>query len=209
MGARRGPLIFITLSFLWVLLLQIHLHSILSHSNNNFDSGVSFSPVRHLRMAQQNEADASFNNVPITHVPPSTAAGFHSTAHCIGLTFSEESWVYRSCKYQNLCYDISQSVFVLFQSTRSKMINDILTQSGDREQLFTLSSALDTTVSIGGINEKWSKKDQALLEWSPVIHDYNEQNLLREGYYALPEDIVLVPFHRYVVTFLCNDIIVN
>ncbi len=61
-----------------------------------------------------------------------------------------------------------------------------------QQGLLTVSSALNTSVSLGGINAFWGS-DQNALEWAPIIR--NEE--LTEGYYLLPEGTVLLPFHSF------------
>ena len=136
----------------------------------------------------------TFNNVPISYVPPSDSERLHSTAHCVGETFHETSWVHRSCEYRNVCFDTDEKEFVLFRSPTEAALADAL-DGHDMVQngLLTTSSALNTSVSLGGINMKWTwKATEALaLEWAPIVRDEE----LTGGYYALPEGTVLLPFH--------------
>jgi len=136
----------------------------------------------------------TFNNVPISYVPPSTSSPLHSTAHCIGETFHDTSWVHRSCEYRNICFDTIEKEFVLFRSPVEASLAGALDRHNvAKEGLLTVSSSLNTTVSLGGINMKWTWKptETGALEWSPIVR--NEE--LTEGYYALPPDTVLLPFH--------------
>ena len=52
---------------------------------------------------------------------------------------------------------------------------------------------MNTTVSLGGINPKWGWKpnESDAMEWFPTVID----NELKDGYYELSEDKVLVTFH--------------
>lgn len=135
----------------------------------------------------------TFNNVPISYVPPSTSSPLHSTAHCIGETFHDTSWVHRSCEYRNICFDTIEKEFVLFRSPVEASLAEALDLLVAKKGLITVSSSLNTTVSLGGINMKWTWKptETGALEWSPIVR--NEE--LTEGYYALPPDTVLLPFH--------------
>lgn len=137
----------------------------------------------------------TFNNVPISYVPPdSPSSPLHSTAHCIGETFHDTSWVHRSCEYRNICFDTIEKEFVLFRSPTEASLADALDKHNvAKEGLLTVASSLNTTVSLGGINMKWTWKptEAQALEWSPIVR--NEE--LAEGYYALPPDTVLLPFH--------------
>jgi hypothetical protein len=194
---RRGPRVLLV-TLISCVLLQIRLHALL----NNPDGGGSHlhaSPQLLRNRFEGTKPDGTFNNVPIVYVPPSKALDFHSTAHCIGETFTPMSWVYRSCAYQNLCYDTHRSEFVVFRSKLQKSLDDELadaSRSVNHTRVETISSALNTTVSLGGINVKWTKKDQASMEWSPIVRDYNENDIIKEGYYVLPLGTVLIPFHR-------------
>lgn len=183
------PPIVIVISILFIL-LQFKLHQLIS----NHDTWVS----DFLALPSYDfRTDDTFNNVPIVHVQPSKS-DFHSTAHCIGETFNQKmAWAYRSCAYKNLCFDMKESEFVLFRSQSQKTLDELVRSSDDREDLWTMASTLNTTVSIGGINSKWAKDQQASMEWSPIVRDYSEHSdIAKEGYYALPEGTVLIPFHR-------------
>ena len=150
--------------------------------------------VRHAEI-DPSQIVGTFNNVPISYVPPdSPSLPLHSTAHCIGETFHDTSWVHRSCEYRNICFDAIEKEFVLFRSPTEASLADALDKHNvAKEGLLTVASSLNTTISLGGINMKWTWKptEAQALEWSPIVR--NEE--LTEGYYALPPDTVLLPFH--------------
>lgn len=176
-----------SLMVIWFL-LQLRLHTLLINHD--------LSSSNYLRW-QNNSARWSrevgtFNNVPIVYTSPSQLdEELHSTAQCIGETFHDNSWVYRSCAYTNFCYDTEEKGFALFRSASQKALDDELIHISN---LFTISSGLNTTVSLGAINPKWSKEDIASLEWAPTVRE--QKDLMKEGYYALPRGTVLIPFHR-------------
>mmetsp|Transcript_18459 Transcript_18459/g.37829 ORF Transcript_18459/g.37829 Transcript_18459/m.37829 type:complete len:563 (-) Transcript_18459:158-1846(-) len=136
----------------------------------------------------------TFNNVPISYVPPSsTDGGLHSTAHCIGEHFHDRAWLHRSCEYRNICFDTEEKDFVLFRSPMEVSLAEAMNKHKMVQNgLLTVSSALNTSVSLGGINAFWGS-DQSALEWAPIIR--NEE--LTEGYYLLPQGTVLLPFHSF------------
>lgn len=127
----------------------------------------------------------TFNNMDVVYRGSNRT--LYSTTECIGESFSPDSWMYRSCQYRNLCFDLKSNEFVLFQSPTNRLME----HSKDPEMHF-LSSALNTTVSLGGFVSAWGS-GISRLEWSPKILDPKE--LVSSGYYELISDTVMIPFH--------------
>lgn len=118
------------------------------------------------------KADATFNGVPAIYrkgAPPV------SEMKCT----ESEDWMFRSCLFQTMCFDLQQNDFVVV---------------GDAGN----SSVQRLHVSLGGINPRWdvtspnedpSSKGSWRLKWFPRT----VTNV--QGYYSLPENTVWVPFH--------------
>lgn len=138
-------------------------------------------------------SDGSFNNIPIylkTH--SSSNQNFHSTAHCIGETHHEETaWMYRSCKFHNLCFDTATKDFYVIKSS----VEDAYQQRRVHGS-FVSTSLNNNSLALGGINPRWQGKDfnQGIykVKWFPIILDSPPHS-----YYTMPDDVVLVPFHSF------------
>jgi hypothetical protein len=136
--------------------------------------------------------DGTFNNVPIYL---QNSVDFHSSAHCIGETHNPEtSWMYRSCKFQNLCFDTSTKDFYLIKSPIEEDF-----QKRRVGQSFISTSTLQqnrSDLALGGINPRWRGTDfnQGIhkVRWFPKILDKPPSQ-----YYVLPDSVVLVPFHSF------------
>lgn len=133
----------------------------------------------------RNDTSGTFNNIDVVYRGPNRT--LHSTAECIGESFSPNSWMYRSCLYRNLCFDMESNEFVLFQSPTNKLME----QSKDSSAHF-LSSSLNTSVSLGGFVSNWGN-GASRLEWSPKVLD--PEKLVSRGCYELVGDTVMIPFH--------------
>jgi hypothetical protein len=132
--------------------------------------------------------DGFFNGHPI-HFQP-FEEGFHSNVHCVGENFGSESWKYRSCHFQNFCFDLHNQSFVLFTSPEQHQLNEAMRDANLTE--FTSSFSFNTTLSIGGINSKWAK-DHLHMEWFPKLQSIDD--VQNSGYYIFSNDAALVPFH--------------
>lgn len=159
------------------------------------------------------QPDGYFNTYPI--YLRSDAAPFHSTAHCVGETHQEgTAWMHRSCQYSHLCLDpqskeffvVASPVEVELQRRRvasgSYVSTELLLRSSSNgtavtPAVTTASSYSTPSVALGGINPRWNGSDDFKMgidkvRWSPrVVHAAPAQ------YYALDDDVVLVPFHSF------------
>ena len=125
----------------------------------------------------------------------------HSSVHCVGETHArmlknvDDSWQYRSCKFQNLCFDVAKKEYVLFQSPAGQTLLNMLERSQQGNISVSTLMSQNTEVSLGGINAKWgSGKDR--LKWFPRIISPSSDEYRGRGYYALSDDIVLIPHHQ-------------
>ena len=143
------------------------------------------------RPVDERDSDGTFNGAPLylqSHV------NIRSNVHCVGENYMLDSWKQRSCQYSFLCLDTETKTYQTFQSSDEVRLSEYLTQ---RRYMHSSSTMLrnpnaSTTVSLGGINQKWGK-DMDRLEWAPEIVPINATTELT--YYMLPDDVVLIPFH--------------
>jgi hypothetical protein len=140
--------------------------------------------------------DGTFNNVPITYRKGAPS----SAAHCVGGDSrpANVSWMFRSCQFQNLCMDLKTRDYVLVRDNNAKSNHEHegwLPPQAQVDKHFT-----DYAVSLGGINSRWSvgrgfNKGVWKVKWFPRIIDASD--VQAQGYYELPPDRVLVPFHSF------------
>jgi hypothetical protein len=140
---------------------------------------------------EERDADGTFNGAPLylkSHV------NLRSNVHCVGENYRPDAWKQRSCRYSFLCLDTDTRKYQTFQSSNEVRLSDFLTQRQHMHSSSTLSRSENqsTSVSIGGINRKWSK-DIFRMEWAPEIMPINATTELT--YYMLPDDVVMIPFH--------------
>lgn len=148
------------------------------------------------RPSGEGEASESFNGVPITYRKGAPS----SAVHCVGGDSrpGNVSWMFRSCQFQNLCMDMETRDYVL---VRDIMHDDWLppaTASSDHDNNTPMD--YEYAISLGGINPRWSigkgfNKGVWKVRWFPKIIDASQ--VQEYGYYELPVDRVLVPFHSF------------
>jgi hypothetical protein len=149
-----------------------------------------------------NEATEAFNGIPMTYRKGAPA----SAVHCVGGDSrpSDVSWMFRSCQFQNLCMDMETRDYVL---VRDAMHDDWLPPHVPAAADNINNTALadyhnEYGISLGGINPRWSVVDKGgfnkgvwKVRWFPKIIDASDVQV--QGYYDLPADRVLVPFHSF------------
>ncbi len=133
--------------------------------------------------------DGFFNKHPVYY--EKFEEGFHSNSHCIGETFGKDAWKYRSCQFQNLCFDTQDQKFVLFTSPEQEELEKALSHAD--LNMFYAAASMNTTLSVGGINPKWGD-EHSLLEWYPTLRHVDDLKS-QGGYYGLQTDKVLIPWH--------------
>ncbi|GAX24404.1 hypothetical protein FisN_4Lh539 [Fistulifera solaris] len=141
----------------------------------------------------------TFHQLPITY---NDQFPLDSTVHCIGGTFGtfqQNDWLYRSCEFRNICFDLEAQEFVLFPSKEEQQLADLL----KRNPLVSLSTVSSPSlhVALGAVDppdpsqlndrEKMQvhKKN---LAWFPLVRNTK----VTKGYYELPESHILVPFQE-------------
>lgn len=133
--------------------------------------------------------DGYFNGHPIKH--KEFEKGWHSNVHCIGDNFGKDAWKYRSCHFQNFCFDMQNQSFVLFTSPEQMQLEEAMNHADVTN--FKPSFGMNTTVSLGGLNQKWTNDGMNKLEWFPQLRTLDE--IENTGYYEFLDDAVLLPFH--------------
>ena len=168
--------------------------------------------------AGETTGESSFLNLPLSYhsVKNSNIYGNSDEAlplivshvMCAGESFSSDSTISarsRSCQFHNLCYHTDMNEYVLFPSPEELKLQELLHNLTNREFVTISSMALDThtkpsasttvnkRISLGTIHDTIEPTASSL--WFPnVIADIDRQKeMLSEGYYQLPDDIVAFP----------------
>lgn len=125
-----------------------------------------------------------------------------STVHCIGGSFGErhdQDWLYRSCEFRNICFDLDERDLVLFPSKDEQELMELL-KKNSLVSVSTVSSP-SFKVALGAVDPPDSRlpDDQERIEmaerdlsWFPLVR--NEK--ASKGYYELPESHIVVPFQE-------------
>jgi hypothetical protein len=161
----------------------------------------TLSKLRPPKMISQNDRppDGYFNGFPVhlhrDHSIDEEDDVPHSSVHCVGDNYEEDSWMERSCHFSMLCFDLQERDFVIFQNHRA----EVLTRFLKARPGMGVASALNETpgVALGGINQKWqlSTGDQPTsksFKWFPRVVEAKPGEVT---YYALPSNTVMVPYH--------------
>jgi hypothetical protein len=129
------------------------------------------------------EPDGSFNSIPLYFRKDPIYSSYRS----IGENFRTDAWRYRSCSFQNLCFDTKNKEFVIFKSSDQVAFDQILEKRGE----FThLSTSGELPVALGGINRKWFR-ETIKTKWFPKLVNGD----LTGGYYELPPNTIWIPYH--------------
>ena len=112
-----------------------------------------------------------------------------SHLHCVGDNYQPDAWKQRSCRFSNLCFNLTSHDFVLFAGPRESYQSQVL-GSEPLRHVSTLLQPLN--VSLGGLNRKWGEAGMERLRWFPRIVPSIS---VAYTYYALPDDTILFPFH--------------
>lgn len=138
--------------------------------------------------------DGYFGGIPVTYNPKSRPSP--SSVQCIGENFEPaNSWMFRSCRFQNVCFDTQEREFVYLQSRKERELEESLAKVRSSSRSFMTVSTLATanhTVSLGSIHPSMTQSIERTLQWFPKIQKYEEMS--STGYYLLPSNIVVVPF---------------
>ena len=143
----------------------------------------------------------TFQGIPLTYHDD---LPLDSTVHCIGQTFGAHPdprrWLYRSCEFRNLCYDMQAQDFVLFPSQQEQALAAMVASN----PLVTVSSLAEpeNALSLGAVDppdpkESYESNLKALekeLLWFPEVRNQKKS----KGYYQLPDSVILVPFRETI-----------
>jgi hypothetical protein len=165
--------------------------------------------TRQKRRLSTNNATSSatsryFWGFPVSYHAAPIANKLESTVHCVGDDFGADAWMFRSCQFWNLCYNVDTQTFLYFTSREERDLQLLLEEAGfaqshlvafnsmtwsnNRASKSTKSVSLGTIHSVADTShEQW---------WFPqVIADPTEQRaLLSQGYYQMPDNATLFPF---------------
>lgn len=184
------------LAFLW---LQVILFSPVSQPSNSFaldfnaakpEVPISISSLdvptkidsnpRQLSKKRE-QGDALFNNIDVYYTDFLEPT---SDVRCIGRDLlnpelnTNYSWMFRSCEFRKLCLDTESKEFILLDDSMSG------------------SSHEDQPLALGAINPRWSGRGKIKgfhkVKWFPRRVS---KDTIQGGYYELPDDVVMVPFH--------------
>jgi hypothetical protein len=188
--------------------------------------------MQHRSLPEPNDEmqDATFNGIPLVHHPGKP----RSSVYCIeegqqsgGTNAGHRqhdmdknvSWMFRSCRFEYLCFDVTRQDYVVFRNAAgggggggNDESNNDLPNQRPLESYSTFSD-LPTdnetlSVALGGINPRWLDqrgfdKGAWKVRWFPTIlpDDFttlqDEERAGGAGYYTLPDHHILVPFHSF------------
>jgi hypothetical protein len=196
-------LIIVQLAIFRIGLSVFHASNDINHNDGKTPAKISVQSFQQTRRKKPKRktysdatADGKFNGYPIHF---KETKGVHTLPHCVGENYQEgKSWMHRSCRFDFFCFDTDIKEFVVFESPDDEKLYTHLEQRPfvDVSQSYMKKSTNQSnTVSLGGINLKWTMKDEGIprLEWFPEIRTKTADDIL--SYYELPRDIVMVPFH--------------
>ncbi|GAX25977.1 hypothetical protein FisN_4Hh539 [Fistulifera solaris] len=144
-------------------------------------------------------ASETFQQVPVAY---KDQFPLDSTVHCIGGTFGlfhENDWLYRSCEFRNICFDLSAQEFVLFPSKEEQELAELL-KTNPIVSVSTVSSpSFQVALSAVDPPDPSQLDDRARMEvhkknlsWFPLVRNTKAT----KGYYELPESHIFVPFQE-------------
>jgi hypothetical protein len=150
---------------------------------------------------KSNTPDGTLNGHPVYYVSNTSSSSWHSASHCVGENYqAENSWMHRSCHYSLLCLDLEQQDFVVFEAPDEHNLDvddsDSDSSQSSRPHMDVSQGYLlrNNTVSLGGINLKWTWRDDGIprLKWAPRVV---VGETLPASLYMLESNVVLIPFH--------------
>jgi hypothetical protein len=120
-----------------------------------------------------------------------------SSVHCIGENFEADAWKYRSCWYQNFCYDRQDKEFVYLHSSREATLMKSYQQNANIK-FITVSTMVNnnSAVSLGQINQQTTTPERIqALQWIPKVKRHSDYSAT--SFYELASNAVWVPFASY------------
>jgi hypothetical protein len=144
---------------------------------------------------QRNLEGESFGGVSVVYRQGSRPPA--SSVHCIGENFEADAWKYRSCRYQNLCFDRLDKEFVYLQNSREAALMESYQQNPNFKFISVSTVQHDNAaVSLGQINRQIAPTETIrALQWTPKVRRHSDFS--DTSYYELASDAVWVPFASY------------
>jgi hypothetical protein len=164
---------------------------------------------------EQQPSTFHFQGVPTTYKegPPPD-----STVHCTGETFGaspDQAWLYRSCHFRYLCYDMSKQDFVLFPSIQEQRLLKLLQKRNKQtnDSLVTVSTVAskNNQLALAAVDPPHPRQEhtttqhdfnthkqlQDHLSWFPIIVTQKETTQTPvTGYYQLSDSYTFIPFQE-------------
>lgn len=188
--------------------------SLPSADSNNNKYGHVQERRRIRRRRPDRDPDGHFNGYPVYYHDLTQNTSYHSRPYsavrCVGENYqgTDRAWTQRSCHFRFICFNLSSHEFEVYQRPDDLNIQHHLSAAASRQQQqqqqrwstttdfmdMTSSVLLDrnvSSVSIGGLGTDFDDPQYRNLRWFPTIISSQPP----ERYYALEEDLVMVPFH--------------
>jgi hypothetical protein len=190
-------------------------------NNNNNNININNKQEDHSRPRRHRDrsSDGSFNGYSLYFRDLSQNSTYHSRPYssirCVGENYQgdELSWLYRSCHFRFLCYNVSSKEFEIYARPDDETLQSIATHrrplmdftstvllpppppptatsSNDRNSSGSFGVSLASGIN-DDIDQRRRMKDT--FHWFPTIIRSSPP----ERYYALDDDVVMVPFHSY------------
>jgi hypothetical protein len=180
----------------------------------NYNNSNKQDPGRHHRHRDRHRSsDGRFNGYPLYFHDLSQNSTYHSRPYssirCVGENYqgNEISWLHRSCHFRFLCFNVSSKEFEIYARPDDETLQSI---AAHRHPLMDFTSTVlppsatsygrDYNESFGvslasGINDDRDQRRRMkdAYHWFPAIIRSSPP----ERYYALDDDVVMVPFHSY------------
>lgn len=117
--------------------------------------------------------------------------------HCVGDTYQESSsWIYRSCEYENLCFDLDRRDFVIYEDTLSSSLphgwySSVIRQANSSTSGFEVNAIPRTT------HQKATKKHREDGLFYPQMMPSDAEP--PKSYYLL--NVTMMPLFRHQFAF--------
>mmetsp|Transcript_13928 Transcript_13928/g.15099 ORF Transcript_13928/g.15099 Transcript_13928/m.15099 type:complete len:285 (-) Transcript_13928:220-1074(-) len=201
---------------------QDSLPSFQSHQNNYNKSIKQEDRGRHRHHHHHRSPDGRFNGYPLYFHDLSKNSTYHSRPYssirCVGENYqgNRTSWMYRSCHFRFLCFNVSSREFEVYARPDDETIQSI---AAHRRPLVDFSTVFPPTTTARAIDRDYNKRFGMSLASGIIQHSAHKkddtddvdqrrrmkntfywfptvvQSLPPERYYALEDDFVMVPFH--------------
>jgi len=170
----------------------LHRHSRPSFGTSSKQGEDEF-PKKSTQQTTTYRLDATFNGIPLVY--QNGHQQIRSSYYCTGRSMGrrsldggseidDDSWMFRSCRFRNLCFDTNKQDYVMFVPP-SKFSH--LTETKSEQAL-----------ALGGINPRWDlrtgeeDKGSWKVKWFPQILS---DSISEGGFYQLPSKFIWLPFH--------------